>query len=131
MENGDILYIVITIIFLLSGLFKKNKKTERQKTARSAPFPAGEVSYDDTEPQVFNEENVAKQQSVSVTTSSPINQERQETVSGCERKQTRFAEKTQADSPLNAPHSPEHIKLDTAEEARKAFIYSEIFNRKY
>lgn len=106
MDGGDIVYIVFLAVILLGGLFRKNKKTGREPARGTTPFPA-EGYPDDDEPDVWLHADEQPAPRAAQPPAPPAN----------------------PSEPAGRPSAK--IALDTAEEARKAFIYSEIFRRKY
>ena len=48
-----------------------------------------------------------------------------------ERVQTVLKESSHASQPSSSPMKDKKIRINNREEAKRAFIYSEIFNRKY
>ncbi|MDL2290400.1 hypothetical protein LJB95_03275 [Paludibacteraceae bacterium OttesenSCG-928-F17] len=132
MDGGDILYFVLLGFFLLSGLLKKlmpKKKDEKQMPTAHTPIETIE-DFDDWYNKLDEEPEIV------VTPEIPKNYFNPPPVNYQHDYQTpnKKAVKTTVQATLKNDYANEdkiEIELDTAEDARKAFIYSEIFQRKY
>ena len=128
MDSSDILYIVIMAAVLVGGLFSKGKKAGRKSA--NAPTPILDEHWPTGIPDEWlsDEEQTAPQVAAPpVPPAPPATERKQRTVAA----QVKAQPKRIPNPPRPADHPQERITLDTAEEARKAFIYSEIFQRKY
>jgi len=135
MEGGDILYFVLMIILLLSGLLKKKKKAAQREEVQPMPTFSGKEINDYDDWFSNNKEEIEE-----VVVEQPIRQEKfiktyentDDFSSLRAEKQvtTRMKEQEKTDLITNDNINLE-IALNTVEEARSAFIYSEIFQRKY
>ncbi|MHB9055879.1 MAG: hypothetical protein ACYC2P_06980 [Paludibacteraceae bacterium] len=172
-NSGEYIYIILLLLFALSGLFRgKNKSKESKKsifdtipksweelddmvekqkeqTASSktpvSPNPAYEsvtrpvattlkptASYSSTETITSPEYNVNGLEIISYDTATDFNklrikQQIKERVSKSHASLGSFNQ----DDGDEENTSLFEISLDSAEDAKRAFIYSEIFNRKY
>jgi len=135
MERSDIIYYIILAVFLLSGLLRKRKKRpEREQVPQ--PEPVTQHAEIDDFDEWFRQDEPVK-----VAPSPPVQTVQQSVVNKVERQvaerprplQTKFTEPrnldNRADNNINVERI--EIELSTAEDARRAFIYSEIFQRKY
>ncbi|MCE5332345.1 MAG: hypothetical protein LLF95_09420 [Bacteroidales bacterium] len=133
---GDYIYLIIIIIAALSGILKKKKPVQ-------SPAP-------DSEPQDFEEilRELIPQEPVIVPQQSFNAQTQKETASIISYENTddisALKAKKQVSNLNHDMQSAEKIKiaedenninneihLNSAEEAKRAFIYAEIFNKKY
>ncbi len=147
MDNfGDIIYVVLLIVAaIVSGIMKKGKKeTKTQTNPRPVAQPVDDEDWKDIfkqwEPETVKEPTVTKPTPTQTKTSSNFQKkiESYETVSNVEdlRVRNRFA-KNDAEEDLSEVEAidvtniAEEIKLSTPEDAKAAFVYSEIFARKY
>lgn len=134
MDGGDIIYIVFLAVILLGGLFRKNKKTGREPARGTTPFPA-EGYPDDDEPDVWLPADEQPAPRAAQPPAPPANPPQPPIPAPHNRVRRTVAAPSNAPRPAT-PSEPAgrpsaKIALDTAGEARKAFIYSEIFRRKY
>lgn len=138
---GDYIYIVIIAIAALSGIFKKKK--EKPVTTAGSDSPSDDfedllrelLPQKNTPPIVQPEAMIEKKAKASNTIISYENTtdfsqlkakkhvNRQPT-----ENQIRETEKLTLERERN---SENRVEMQTPEDARKAFIYAEIFNRKY
>ena len=133
MDSSDILYIVIMAAVLVGGLFSKGKKAGRKSA--NAPTPVPDEHWPTGIPDEWqsDDEQTAPQMTAPQVAAPPVppappaTERMQRTVAA----QVKAQPKRVPNPPRPADHPQERITLDTAEEARKAFIYSEIFQRKY
>ena len=124
MERGEIVYIVLMAIFLLSRLLKKKKKPVPQEQAQVEPVFSGEGVQD------FDDWLMGKE----ITAPKPVSKVPEKKIAKTAEKKAVQQTKPQNFSELNltaANNINLNIELNTVEDARKAFIYSEIFQRKY
>ncbi len=139
---GDYIYIIILAIAGLSGLLKKNKKAETSSapktTKRSWEDVLRELTPVEPEPEpasnVFEPEpipviqKVEPQKVVSYETiSDPSELRSKKSVSHISSPVKHKKEKIE----IIEERPALEFSLNSPEEARRAFIYSEIFNRKY
>lgn len=115
----DIIQVIIFIVIIVVAIVQQLSKTGKEKKKPSPREVLADMFPD------IEQENVAEEPPVSP---APIVRKPQ-------------SPRTQNQSPAQRPSAPSlkenkkqdrtPIKLSTKEEARRAFIYSEIFNRKY
>ena len=138
---GDYIYIVIIAIAALSSVFKKKKEKPVTPAGSDAPSDDFEdllrelLPQKNTPPVVQPEPMIEKKAKASNTIISYENTtdfsqlkakkhvNRQPT-----ENQIRETEKLTLERERNAEN---RVEMQTPEDARKAFIYAEIFNRKY
>ena len=138
---GDYIYIVLIAIAALSGIFKKKKEKPVTPAGPDAPSDDFEdllrelLPQKNTPPVVQPEPMIEKKAKASNTIISYENTtdfsqlkakkhvNRQPT-----ENQIRETEKLTLERERNAEN---RVEMQTPEDARKAFIYAEIFNRKY
>lgn len=132
MEIGDILYIIILIFFMLSGVIKKLMPAKKEnQTSQKPPVSTNETIKDfddwfnqsDEYKEIVIAPKVPKEPFIPPAVNSQLKYQ--------EQKLNTKLTKTIDKSILEENNNKIEIELDTAEEARKAFIYSEIFQRKY
>lgn len=132
-----IIFILVIIAVLYRNIQKENEKARKRNIAQPAPaktFSPDEDTYsEDTEipttyPEYDNKQITSDCPLQTTTTNSSIQNQ-------CYPKKKYRAEKAQNKEKEKYRNKKDttstNIKLTTAEEARRAFIYSEIFNRKY
>lgn len=130
MDAGDLIYFLILGVFLLGGLFKRKKKDEKRKELEST-YSESVVTekvenFDDwfykEEKKEIEEEVTPVYEEVIIKKEEPFQKIEKQI-----RIKNNFAPKEEKE-----PELPELVvELDSVEEARKAFVYSEIFQRKY
>lgn len=140
MEIGDIIYIVLVAIFVLGGLLKRKKKNVRQQAetqVEAEPVFSGQ-SMQDFDDWLMGKETVVQPQSIPVTPEKKVVRNQNANVFSSSRVKQKVAPRTKPQSISDLIiHSNDNagvnlnIELNTVEDARKAFIYSEIFQRKY
>lgn len=118
----DVIQILVFLGIIGWGLFQgrtqKQKKPKRVKTVRQAP-PAASFSVEEEVPEEEVPEEVI---------SAPVPEARKK------RRYTSAKPSTPKEQALNVPKKEEQkpdIAFRNAADARRAFIYSEIFSRKY
>jgi len=140
MEIGDILIYILGGIFLLGGLLRKRKKPapqEQEEQVQSAPAFSGQ-GVQDFDDWLMGKE-IAQPQPISVTPEKKIIRNQNADIFSDLRAKEKVAQRTkpqkQPDLDLNLRVIKNNynlnIELNTAEDARRAFIYSEIFQRRY
>ncbi len=134
MEFGDILYIVVLIVFILSGFLKKKKKVATKDQANPTP------SFSGNEMQNYDDWYTEKEAERPYVKEKPLNEEiiinynSAKDISSYKSRQKQEIKETKKydDSKItNEDDFLSQIELNTQEQAKKAFIYSEIFQRKY
>jgi len=139
---GDYVYLIVIIVAALSGFFK-NKNKKKLLT----PAPSAEVEVEDDYEEVEPEFHVPVQQLepepiVEKPRFSTLNSSQESLIS---YETTTDFNKLKARKDITIHHSTMHaaievppdeqeesiIQLNSVEEARKAFLYAEIFSKKY
>jgi hypothetical protein len=151
---GDYIYLIILVIAALSGMLKKKKKSADINTAPAkpkrswedvlrelTPIDEEEAEEEYTEPAFDNATpataSPAMVEYVKVEPAKIMSYENTEDSSKL-RAQRNMSNISSKNKPSNAKKEivtaitvENEFSLDTPDEARRAFIYSEIFNRKY
>lgn len=132
-DFGDYFYLIVIAIAALSSLFKKKKPT-------AATVPHDEpIDIEEQLRELFEEKKVQPQPEIVKPVEKPkensfSNYKSYETTTDTAslraHKQVTKIPKTPVQMQEEVP-AMLTVELDTVEQARKAFIYSEIFNRKY
>jgi hypothetical protein len=128
---GDYLYIVILAIIGLSSLFKKKSKEEVNipKTDESTVMPWDEIETIEPYDSTYKEEDHQQQAfnpKVSYETTNDYSQlKSKKTVT------TILPSKETKKQIEQNETEPVSIQLNSEEDAKMAFLYSEIFTRKY
>ena len=112
-EMEEYIQILIFVGAMVIMVVQQNIKAK--KKPKTSPFPTGEM-LEEVFPELAEAEPVAK----------PMKK-------AAYRKKNPSPATSSRPAPIASPPSPkkEKIRLSNREEARRAFIYSEIFNRKY
>ena len=124
MENlGDYIYLIVLVIAAISAIAKKKKRAEQEEfelpdlpeldeliPEYTEVKPRAEVVYQPIRRVTFDSD-------VNKTTKSPKNVKPQKT--------------TVVKQLVEVEDTEDDVRLDTVEDARRAFISAEIFNRKY
>ena len=134
---GDYIYVILIAIAGISSLLKKKKNTTGssapKSTKRSWEDILKELTPVESEPEVYEEAIetapvvVETPKVISYETtddSSSLRSKKSVTHISSSNKKSNKTEVIEVDQELS-------ISLNTTNEARRAFIYSEIFNRKY
>jgi len=142
---GDYLYLIILAVAGLSGLLKKKKETTNttNKPSPTSTKQSWEEVLRDLIPiendEVINSDEVIPQ-AVIKSPEPFLNFEANlaQTLPREKKQKTRFVDtfytKDKADSKKTDDEATDfltQIQLSTLDDAKKAFIYSEVFNRKY
>ena len=139
MERGDIIYYVLLGVFLLSGLFRKRKKAAVNVQAQQQVPVSSHTETEDFDDWFLKDET----KQVIPATVKPIVSEKRfnknddftalhtEKKMVQRMKQPKFEESIKFNDNINSNNINLNIELNTPEEARRAFVYSEIFQRKY
>lgn len=131
---GDYIYLIVIAIAALSGLFKKKKQP-----AATVPHDDEPIDIEEQLRELFEEKKVQPQPEIIRPVEKPkedsfSNYKSYETTTDTAslraRKQVTKIPKVPVQMQEEVP-AMLTVELDTVEQARKAFIYSEIFNRKY
>lgn len=113
----DIFQILIFVAFAVLSFIPQLVKGKKGKDAQSPPLSSEEEweeTFDDWEEKEIKPEPVVKQTAMpKKKTFEPVKMPPKHSVE------------------ISSPKLRKKIKLSSKEEAKKAFIYSEIFNRKY
>jgi hypothetical protein len=136
---GDYIYLIILVVAGLSSLLKKKKKASELKPA---PVEEDDEPQTDWEDVIRNliPESPAEEKKEFVPESAAFNPivtyETVEDVSVMRAKKqvsrnTTSKKKIFIEDNVSTPNIIDDIQLNTVDDARKAFIYSEIFNKKY
>ena len=138
-DIGDYIYLIVIAIAALSSIFKK------KKPAQTAPQPAeDELSDIERELQELFEEKTLVSESMNTPEPIVVPSEKMsaapqkmvhkvfETLNDNieQRIKKTMHPKTVTDE-VDEPETEYNIQLESVEQARVAFIHSEIFNRKY
>lgn len=123
----DVVSILVVVVAVALAAYrnyvkkeKKRNKASRRKTARRAP-----VCVETEDPEPFVKEEPVLQRAVNEKDIKRAGEERKvRNVSG-------GLYRPEVQHTVSPAASGKNIRLKTPEEARRAFIYSEIFNRKY
>ncbi len=138
-DIGDYIYVVAIVIAALASLFKKRKKGEEAQTAGAPQFPdlSDVISEDhegyDTHQGVF----VGKEKSFQEILDEKFKATQTTFHVMKESSTTKEELDAYAKGKIDDLHTVEEpqwmdpIHLEDAHEAKRAFIYSEIFTRKY
>lgn len=138
-DIGDYIYIIAIVIAALAGIFKKRKKSEEAQTAGSPQFPdLSDVISDDggdsniygnvfVEPEKTFQEILDEKFKATKTTFHEMKE------SSTTKQGSDIYAKDKIDDLLIVEESQwmDSIDLEDVHEAKRAFIYSEIFTRKY
>ena len=140
MEIGDILIYILGGIFLLGGLLRKRKKTAQQQQVfqdeelEAEPVFSGQ-GVQDFDDWLMGKETVVQSKPIPVMPEKKVvkNQNADIFSSSRVREKAVPQAKPQNISGLMVHNNNNNlnIELNTAEDARRAFIYSEIFQRRY
>lgn len=131
-----IIFILVIIAVLYRNIQKENEKARKRNIAKPAPVetfsPDEETNSEDTEiptayPEYENKQITPDYLPQTTNYSSIQTQYYPQKKYKTEKAQNKEKEKYRNKKDTTSTN----IKLNTAEEARRAFIYSEIFNRKY
>lgn len=152
---GDYIYLLVILVAGLSSLLKKRKKQSGDYSESELPdmddvLPEYDV-FEETEPQfrpVYTQPTTSDPVSTASKYSTPITTENSmqsrskpiyESVRDAKLMQSRNLKKSTPISEIEAfkqvdevPDTfVESIQFETVEDAKRAFVYAEIFNRKY
>ncbi len=118
-ESMDIIQVIIFIIIIVAAIVQQISKTGKEK---KTPSPKKVLA--DMFPEIEQE---SMEEKVSVSPAPAVRKPQSS------RMQNQSIIRKAVAPPLaeNKRENRTPIKLSTKEEARRAFIYSEIFNRKY
>ena len=140
MEIGDIIYIILIGIFVLGGLLRRRKRSAQrqelqEEEVETAPAFSGQ-GVQDFDDWLMGKE-IAQPKPIPVTPEKKIVRNQNADIFSDLRAKEKAAQRTkpqkQPDLDLRVINNNNNlnIELNTVEDARKAFIYSEIFQRKY
>jgi len=132
-DFGDYIYLIVIAIAALSSLFKK------KKPAQAMPLPPDdELNEADEEfKDIFREKTIVPEQVFVPTvkmTAAPQKPVHKVFDSMNDTMELRIKKSPRSKIDIDMPEeqvSTMTVELETVEQARRAFIYSEIFNRKY
>jgi hypothetical protein len=148
-ELGDVLYIILLVVFVLSGLFKsKKKRADAQKDTLPRDIFVEPEKYEE-ESEVFDDWIPKVERTAPMTVppapeimepvvkkvvKKPVPKMSYDTVEDVSK--LRIKEKytnieTIESSETGKSDLLKSIHFDNEEDVKRAFIYSEIFNRKY
>lgn len=108
----EVVQVLIFVAIVAVAIMKQLAKAKKEAEARSQSIPTPVEVEIEEQPMI---------------SPAPVTRKPQRPASQKNQKAT----VTQVASKSELPQSQTKIKLSTREEARRAFIYSEIFNRKY
>jgi len=143
MEIGDIIYIILIGIFVLGGLLRRRKRSAQrqelqEEEVETAPAFSGQ-GVQDFDDWLMGKE-IAQPKPIPVTPEKKTVKNQNADIFFDLRPKQKTAKPTK---PQNFPDLSSNlrvkknnninlnIELNTAEDARRAFIYSEIFQRRY
>ena len=112
----DIFQILIFVAFAVLSFIPQLIKGKKEP---KVPSGTSQEMLEEVCPEIWMEEC---QEKTIIRESKPLKQERVQTV---------LKESSHASQPSSSPMKDKKIRLNNKEEAKRAFIYSEIFNRKY
>lgn len=159
-DIGDYLYIIVLAIAGLSSLFKKKKKTDEAKTVQAPvtnledilreldekdyeSYPQAEptfenttinppkpaeplaVEYETVKDYMANKNRAKRLQKAADIKADPFSNK------NAERKKRELAHETIRQEEENKLSNEQYFNISTVDEAKRAFVYAEIFNRKY
>ncbi len=130
---GDYIYLIIIVIAGLSSLFKKKKAQaipSEEDDDDSSVF--GDYKYEVPEPEIKNIEPIKNEKQTFIKSY-------ENTTNFTDLKAKKQVSKNFKETPktenritlIDDNQDANFIELNTLNDARKAFIYSEIFNKKY
>lgn len=139
MDGGDLIYLVLGAIFIIGSLYKQVKKaagTTKNMQPEAEPVPRQTTVDDDWFREIIEQD---EETTLPPPPPLPINETANyttnyRTITGQQTtSKSVFSEKSFFDEMSNPAQEPVGIDIDLSDqdEARKAFIYSEIFQRKY
>ena len=142
-DLGDYIYLIAIVIAGLSSLLKKKKKSVSEMESRGDGMP----DLDDVLPELEDEYRPWKEESstdpfetvkvpepVKQPVTVPVSYETVADFMKLRAKKTIHSNNRSSAQPIMEMVEEElepDISLETVEDVKKAFIYSEIFNRKY
>lgn len=156
-EFGDIIYFILLILFVFSGLFKKKKKTQESSTHQSDNTQAEETEFEwehNVGWEEFEEMLKGSQSMDTVVIQKPVQQKTAHTDYEKVRpkntmkaqtfqklKPSTFAQNIRKSSLMKEIEQTEEINsgiefelseaFSDIEEVKKAFVYSQVFEQKY
>ncbi len=142
-DFSDIIYFIVLVVFSLIGLFNKKKKEAAKKAQQQQARPVTPVQEEETDlwaefEAFWGEEQGAKQEE-KPREPSILSYETATDYSDLKVKNRMKGTITRSESIFKkmAPIAEDkeqityEVSLDDEEELRRAFVYSEILNRKY
>lgn len=146
MDKGNIIYLVIVAIFIISSIIKKiNKKTQTEDTVEQNPSPASAEPWRELMRELtgFETENPVSEARAEPTMDNTWQNSKPEPV--IELKETCKPLETKAETSPSKTDAYKHTESNlqqskttntekiqfNAQEIRKAIIYNEILKRKY
>jgi hypothetical protein len=136
---GDYIYLIIIVIAALSSILKKKKKTQKNDQELPEAFP----DFPDLDDVIPEPEVRRVPEPVFVTTPPPPVFQKQTSNNIPTFDNTNDMSKLRAKMSLKPrkefvsteleteDNTAIEIQLDSVEEVKKAFVYAEVFNRKY
>lgn len=130
-----IIFILVIIAVLYRNIQKENEKARKRNIAKPAPAePLSSTREEDAEisstlPEYENKQPTADYSARNITVNPSSIQSQHIPNRKYKKEKTQYDKTETHKNKKNAASAG--IQLNTAEEARRAFIYSEIFNRKY
>lgn len=135
-EFGDYIYIVVLVIAALASVFKKRKKREEAQTAAAPQFPdlSDVISEDkgNVYEHVFVEPEKSFQEVIAEKFEAAKTKFEIRDTPTSKYESDAYAKGKIDDLPIiEEPTWLDSMNLEDVEEAKRAFIYSEIMTRKY
>ena len=142
---GDYIYLIVIVIAALSSILKKKKKVQQSEQELPEAFP----DFPDLDDVIPEPEVRRVPEPVFVAPATPVKSVTQAPVQKTAFDKIASYENTNDMSKLRAKMSVKpnrefvsmevekddtpvfEIQLDSVEEAKRAFVYAEVFNRKY
>jgi hypothetical protein len=132
-DFGDYIYLIVIAIAALSSLFKK------KKPAQAMPLPPDDElnDMDESLKEIFNEKTIVSDPVFVPTTKMTAAPQKLahnvfESMNDTMELRIKKSPRSKIDTDMpDEPVATLTVELETVEQAKRAFIYSEIFNRKY
>lgn len=122
----EIIQVILFVIIIVVAIVQQTSKSNKKKRSN---IPDKELTDEFPEVEVVGEWPIYK--TIKVSKSEPTRRKQSQFPRKQKKKPTTTSIQNVASSPVNKEANTSSIRLNTKEEARRAFIYSEIFNSKY
>lgn len=148
-EAGDIIYIVLLVAFVLSGLFKSKNKKQKQADLEKTMLPEDIFEKFENEPLDENDDWIPRFGETAQTvvdtpvvekvfrktekTKTKLSFDNNDDISKLriKKKQASVGLELEEDAETEKNEILDSIHFDSADDVKRAFIYTEIFNRRY